>query len=166
MSQGTFDWRASSYPGCIQNYFLLKHIFDFVDNCDKCRKPGFLRDNIYTSCISIVLLDHFANKSNTFQHSLSPFLSLSLFRSPISSQFLLGSPLPPIPDSRIAQLKVPWAKIRYFGAHDIWQSFTSPKVFYSTELFRICSSFKDFPHLKSIFLNALLKSLLKTVYMT
>ena len=94
------------------------------------------------------------------------FNTLSLSRSPISSYFLLGSPLPPIRDSRIAQLKVPWAKIRYFGAHDIWQSFTSPKVFYSTELFRICSSFKVFHHLKSIFLNALLKSLLKTVYMT
>jgi len=133
-------------------------MFDFFDNRDKCRKPGFLRGHIYTSCISMVLLDHFANKSNIFQHSLPHPL--------LFSHFLLGSLLPPIPDSRIAQLKVPWANIRYFGAHDIWQSFTSPKVFYSTELFRICSSFKDFHHLKSIFLNALLKSLLKTVYMT
>ena len=57
----------------------------------------------------MVLLDHFANKSNTFQHSLSlPLsLSLSLSRSPISSHFLLGSPLPPILDTRITQLKVP-----------------------------------------------------------
>ena len=33
----------------------------------------------YTSCISMVLLDHFANKSNTFQHTLSLPLSLSHF---------------------------------------------------------------------------------------
>ena len=79
----------------------FRRIFDFFDSCDKCLKPGFLRGNIYTSCIYMALLDHFANKSNPFQHSLS------LFRSPISSHFLLGSPLPPIPDSRIAQLKVP-----------------------------------------------------------
>ena len=49
-------------------------MFDVFDNRDKCRKPGFLRGNIYTSCISMVLLDHFANKSNTFQHCLSPSL--------------------------------------------------------------------------------------------
>ena len=101
-NQGTF-WRASSYPDFTQNYFLIKRMFDFSDNRDKCRKPRFFRGNIYTSCISMVLLDHFANKSNTFRHSLS--LSLSL--SPISSHFLLGSPLPPIPDPRIAQLMVP-----------------------------------------------------------
>ena len=41
-------------------------MFDFFDNRDKCRNPGFLRGNIYTSCISMVLLDHFENKSNTF----------------------------------------------------------------------------------------------------
>ena len=99
--QGTIIWRASSNPDFIQNYFLLKRMFDFFDNRNKCRKPGFLRGKIYTSCISMVLLDHFANKSNTFRHSLS--LSLS----PISSHFLLGSPLPPIPDPRIAQLMVP-----------------------------------------------------------
>ena len=52
---------------------------DYLDNCDKCRKPGFLRGNIYTSCISMVLLDHFANKSITFQHTLSLPLSLSHF---------------------------------------------------------------------------------------
>ena len=52
-------------------------MFYFLDNRDKCRKPGFLRGNINTSCISMVLLDHFANKSNTFQHSLSLPLSLS-----------------------------------------------------------------------------------------
>ena len=46
-------------------------MFDFFDNRNKYRKPGFLRGNIYTSCISMVLLDHFANKSNTFQHPLS-----------------------------------------------------------------------------------------------
>ena len=75
--QGTFNWRASSYPDFIQNYFLLKRIIDLFDNRDKCRKPAFLRDNIYTSCASTVLLDHFANKSNTFQHSLSFPLCLS-----------------------------------------------------------------------------------------
>ena len=48
-------------------------MFDFFDNRDKCHKPGFLRGNTYTSCISMVLLDHFANKSNTF---LSPSLAL------------------------------------------------------------------------------------------
>ena len=52
----------------------------------------------------MVLLDHFANKSNTF---LSPSLSLFLSRSPISSHFLLGSPRSQIPDSRIAQFMVP-----------------------------------------------------------
>ena len=52
-----------------------------------CLKPGFLRGNIYTSCISMVLLDHFANKSNTCQHSLS----LPLSRSPS-----LALPFPPI----------------------------------------------------------------------
>ena len=52
----------------------------------------------------MVLLDHFANKSNTFWHSLS----LSLSRSPISSHFFLGSPLPPTQDTRIPQLKEPW----------------------------------------------------------
>ena len=60
--QGTFNWRTSSYPDFIQNYFLLKRMFDLF---------GFLRGNIYTSCISMVLLDHFANKSNTFQNILS-----------------------------------------------------------------------------------------------
>ena len=50
-------------------------MFDFFDNRDKCHKPGFLRGTIYTSCISMVLLDQFANKSNTFQQfSLSPSL--------------------------------------------------------------------------------------------
>ena len=93
----------SGDPDFIHNYFLLlKLMFDFFDNRDKCHKPGFLRGNIYTSCISMVLLDHFANKSNTFQHTLS----LSLSRSPISSYFLLGSPLPPTQE-RIPQLKVP-----------------------------------------------------------
>ena len=69
IAQGTINWRASYNPDFIQNYFLIKGMFDFFDNRDKCRKPGFLRGNIYTSCISMVLLDHFANKSNTF---LSP----------------------------------------------------------------------------------------------
>ena len=59
----------------IQNYFFLKRMIDFFDNRYKCRKPGFLRGNIYTSCISMVLLDYFANKSNTFKKfSLSPSL--------------------------------------------------------------------------------------------
>ena len=80
-------------------------MFDFFDNRDKCQQPGFLRVNIYTSCISMFFLDHFAKKK---QHFLSLSLSLSLSRSPISSHFLLGSPLPPFPDSRIAQLLVPW----------------------------------------------------------
>ena len=71
---GSFNGRASSYLDFIQNYFLLKRMFDFFDNRDKCRKPGFLRGNIYTSCISMVLLDHFANKSNTFP----PISSLGL----------------------------------------------------------------------------------------
>ena len=44
--QGTFNWRASSEPDFIQNYFLLKRMFDFFDNSDRCRKPGFLRGNI------------------------------------------------------------------------------------------------------------------------
>ena len=44
-NQGTFNWRASSYPDFSQNYFLLKRVFDFSDNCDECRKPGFLRGN-------------------------------------------------------------------------------------------------------------------------
>ena len=61
---------------------------------------GFLRGNIYTSCIFMVLLDHFANKSNTF---------LFFFSLPLSfSHFLLGSSLPPIPDTRIPHLKAPW----------------------------------------------------------
>ena len=65
-------------PDLIHNYFLLlKRMFDFFNNRNKCHKPGFLRGNIYTSCISMVLLDHFANKSNTFQHTLSLPLSLS-----------------------------------------------------------------------------------------
>ena len=42
------------------------------------------------------------------QHFSTLSLSLSLSRSPISSHFLLGSPLPPIKDTRIPQLKVPW----------------------------------------------------------
>ena len=42
----------------------------------------------------MILLDHFA-KATLFS------------RSPISSHFLLGSPLPPTPDTRILQLKVP-----------------------------------------------------------
>ena len=46
-AQGTFNWRNSSYANFIQNYFLLKRMFDFFDNCDKCPKPGFLRGNIY-----------------------------------------------------------------------------------------------------------------------
>ena len=41
-------------------------MLNILDSRDKCRKPGFLRGNIYTSCISMVLLDHFENKSNTF----------------------------------------------------------------------------------------------------
>ena len=75
MIQGTINWRASSNPDFILNYFFTKRMFDFFDNWDKCRKPGFLRGNIYTSCISMVLLDHFANKSNTFL-SLYPSLAL------------------------------------------------------------------------------------------
>ena len=63
-----------------------------------------MRGNIYTSFFSMVLLGHFANKSNTFQKMNRSF---SLSRSPIFSHFLRGSPLPPIPDSRIPQLKVP-----------------------------------------------------------
>ena len=80
--QGTFNWRASSYPYFIQNYFLLKLLFNFFDNRDKCRKPGFLRGHIYTSCISMVLLDHFANKSNIFKMI---YPSLALPFPPISS---------------------------------------------------------------------------------
>ena len=53
-------------------------MFDFFDNRDKCRKPGFLRGNINTSCISMVLLDHFANQNNTFQNDISLALPFSL----------------------------------------------------------------------------------------
>ena len=72
----------------------------FFYNREKCHKPGFQRGNIYTFCISMVLLDHFANKSNTFLFFFSLPLSLS--------HFLLGPSLPPIPDTRIPQLKEPW----------------------------------------------------------
>ena len=98
----------SGDPDFIHNYFLLlKLMFDFFDNRDKCHKPGFLRGNIYTSCISMVLLDHFANKSNTFQHSPSLSLSLSHFLP-----FHPGFPLPP----RILQLKVPCCQHSFFFA--------------------------------------------------
>ena len=103
MTQGIINWWASSNLDFIQNYFFLKCMCDFFDNRYKCRKPGLLRGNIYTSCIFMILLDHFSNNSNTFQHSLP--LSLS--------HFLLWSPLPPIPDPRIAQLMVP--------CHDKWK---------------------------------------------
>ena len=63
------DIDIDTNPDFIQKYFLLKRMFNFFDNRDKCREPGFLRGNIHTSCISMVLLDHFANKSNIF---LSP----------------------------------------------------------------------------------------------
>ena len=43
------NWRASSNPDFIQNYFLVKRMFDFFDNRDKYRKPAFLRGNMYTS---------------------------------------------------------------------------------------------------------------------
>ena len=36
-SQATFNWQASFYPEFIQNYLLLKHMFDFFDDRDKCR---------------------------------------------------------------------------------------------------------------------------------
>ena len=36
-SQATFNWQASFYPEFIQNYLLLKHMFDFFDNRDKYR---------------------------------------------------------------------------------------------------------------------------------
>ena len=64
--QGTINWRASSNLDFIQNYFLLKHMFNFFDNRNECCKSGFLRGNICTSCTSMVLLDRFANKSHTF----------------------------------------------------------------------------------------------------
>ena len=38
--QGTFNWWASSDPVFIQNYFLLKRMFDFFVTREKCRKPG------------------------------------------------------------------------------------------------------------------------------
>ena len=91
VGQGTINWRASSYPDFIQNYFLLKRMFDSCDNRDKCPKPGFLRGNIYTSCISMVLLDR----------TKATLSTLSLSHSPISSHFLLGSPLPLIQDRAI-----------------------------------------------------------------
>ena len=50
--QGTINWRASSNLDFIQNYFLLKHIFNFFDNRNECCKLGFLRGNICTSCTS------------------------------------------------------------------------------------------------------------------
>ena len=61
-------------------------MFDVFDNRDKCGKPEFMRGNTYTSCISVVLLNHFANKSNTFLLSFPLCLPLSL------SHFL---PFPP-----------------------------------------------------------------------
>ena len=61
-------------------------MFDVFDNRDKCGKPEFMRGNTYTSCISVVLLNHFANKSNTFLFSFPLCLPLSL------SHFL---PFPP-----------------------------------------------------------------------
>ena len=39
--QGTFNWQASSYPYFLQNYFLLKCMFDFFDNRDKCSIQAF-----------------------------------------------------------------------------------------------------------------------------
>ena len=81
-NQGTFHWRISSYPDFIQNYFLLKCMLNFFYDRDKCRKQGFLRGDIHTSCIPMVLFDHFENKSNTFL-SLFPSISLSLSLSPL-----------------------------------------------------------------------------------
>ena len=68
-------------PDLIHNYFLLlKRMFDFFNNRNKCHKPGFLRGNIYTSCISMVLLDHLQTKATLFDtHSLSLPFSLSHF---------------------------------------------------------------------------------------
>ena len=66
----------SGDPDFIHNYFLLlKLMFDFFDNRDKCHKPGFLRGNIYTSCISMVLLDHLQTKATLFD-TLSPSIAL------------------------------------------------------------------------------------------
>ena len=39
--QGTIYWRVSSNSDFTQNYFVLKRMFNFFDNRDKCRKPGF-----------------------------------------------------------------------------------------------------------------------------
>ena len=102
------DWRASSYPDFIQNYFLLKHMFYFFDNPDECRNPGFLRGNIYTSCISIFILDHFANKSNTF---LSPSLTLPF--PPISSS---TSSNPGFQDCAINGTLANWGVLDQLGA--------------------------------------------------
>ena len=96
----TFNWRASSYPDFFQNYFL------FFDNPDKCRKPGFLRGNIYTSCIFMVLLDNFANKDNSF---LFPSLSLALPFPP----WVSTSSNPGFQDCTIKGTLVPLAKDIY-----------------------------------------------------
>ena len=95
-------------PDFIHNYFLLlKRMFDFFNNRNKCHKPGFLRGNIYTSCISMVLLDHLQTKATLFDtHSLSLPFSLSHFLP-----FLPWAPLPPTQDTRIPQLKVPWLHV-------------------------------------------------------
>ena len=46
--QGTLSLRDSTEADFIQNYFLWKRMFDFFDKPDKCRKPVFLRGNIYS----------------------------------------------------------------------------------------------------------------------
>ena len=101
-AQGTINWRASSNPDFIQNYFLFN--FDVrlfliiaINAVNQATYIHFL--HFYGSCRS------FCKQKQHFSLSIS--LSLSLSRSPISSHFLLGSPLPPIPDPRIAQLMVP-----------------------------------------------------------
>ena len=60
---------------------------------------------IYTSCMSMVILDHFANKSNTFQHSLSlalpfpPWVSTSSY--PGYQENAIKGTLPPTQPKRV-----------------------------------------------------------------
>ena len=67
-SQGTFNWRASSYPDFIQNYFLLKLMFDFFER----QYTHFL--HFHGSFRSFCKQKHHFST-----HSLSPWVSTSSY---------------------------------------------------------------------------------------